>query len=169
MKLILFSTNDLSFSSVLSKYSTSFSFLLKSLTSSFNCSVFPIGGVGVNMRPLFNKDISAEPNVLLDELIIFVSFGIASSIACWAGDRGLGLCLGHDPCPVPGPCLCPDLGLKNKVLHFHNFHPALVTQCLLGRTVIVLIDAPPPSPPPLRYFFPYPAEKAVALLPWTSL
>ena len=58
-------------SSVPSKYSTSLSFLLNSFKSSFNCSVFPTGGV--NFNPLFNKVISMSLSFFLHESIIFMS------------------------------------------------------------------------------------------------
>ena len=122
MKLLLFLTNDLSVSSVPSKYSTSLSFLLNSFTSSFSCSGLPIGGVGVNSRPLFYKDISAELNCMLDKFFIVISFKFVLSIVCLAGDCGLGFGPGRGPVPGPGLCPDPNLGLKSKVLHFYNFH-----------------------------------------------
>ena len=55
IKSLLFLTREISVSSVPSKYSASLSFLLNSFISSFNCSGLPMGGVGVNFKPLFSK------------------------------------------------------------------------------------------------------------------
>ena len=95
----MFLTNDISVSSVPSKYSTRRIFLLISFTSSVSCSGYPIGGVDVNFSPLFNNDFSVVFNCLFDKLIILTSLISLSFIACWVGDRDLGRGLGPDPGP----------------------------------------------------------------------
>ena len=76
MKLDLFLTKEISLSSVPSKNSASLNFLLNSFESSFNSCVFPNFGVGVNLSPLFNNDISASVSFLLDKFIILMSLYI---------------------------------------------------------------------------------------------
>ena len=141
IKLLLFLTKELSVSSVPSKYSTSLSFLLNSFTSSFNWSGFPIGGVGVNFKPLFKSDISGKLSFLSDKLMIFMASNFSLFIDCWTGDRGSdhGLGSGPGPCPCPDLCPDPDLGLKKAVLHFRF----VVAQCSSVRVLIVLVFVVP--------------------------
>ena len=73
MKLLLFLTNDLICVFGAIKVSQS-EFILNSFALSFNCSGLPIGEVGINLRPLFNKNISAKLNCLLDKFLIFIVF-----------------------------------------------------------------------------------------------
>ena len=105
-----------------SKYSASLSFLLNSFKSSFDCSVLPMGGVGVNLKPLFSKVFFCCTHILLGKMIILMSF-IPVSKRGW----GLGVFdLDPEPGLDPSPCLAPDPDpksnpdLKNTVVHFVN-------------------------------------------------
>lgn len=75
-------------------------FLLSSLKSSFNCSEFPIDGVGVNFNPLFSKVFAVSLNFMLDKFIIFMS--VWSLYLSWR----VGV-LNPEPCPDPDPGLYP--------------------------------------------------------------
>ena len=117
----MFLTNDISVSSVPSKYSTRRIFLLIFFTASVSCSGFPIGGVDVNFNSLFNNDFSVVFNSLFDKLIILTSLISLSFIACWVGDSdrvlGRDLDLGRGLGPDPGPELKNTAALQSVLHH----------------------------------------------------
>ena len=74
IQLVLFLTSDWSFSSSFpSKYSTSLTFRVNSILSSFNFCIFGLVGVGVNLRPLSKSLVSFCVSFLEDRFTICIS------------------------------------------------------------------------------------------------
>ena len=74
LKLLLYFTRDLSFSSEFLKNSASLNFLKNSAKSLLISDKFDFSGVGVNLSPFLRSDISWFESFLFEKLFIFISW-----------------------------------------------------------------------------------------------